>query len=517
MKIAVKVGLAWPAFRLCAVQVVDPLQCDYPSGRLHGCKQFFWAYKPPESILPQERTYGNNPLETAHRHFCYVRIPYQRRGITVRHCVDTAPITAWLRTRLVCGAFAGLFVASSVGCYAPMHTCSIPANTLPGMFRAPERSTAPTLNLASLTLPRPEDYLLGRGDLLEITVPNLYDKDLRPFRVPVMTDGTVNLPLLRPVAVRSMNIAQARDAINTAYEEMYVNPRVTMSLVKKGTIDVTVVGAVATPGVFPIDRDKNDITHALALAGGRTEFAAEFIEVHRRLTPRDYAAGLPTLSDNGQNRRLPPANNAAFSQTAYHPVSSMRRYAPGEEPIADEVVLRIPLRGDTPTMVLGNRVVETILRPKDLELRPGDTIVIPRKKDDVFFVVGPLSSTNAVNFTVTDRDRQLGNGFILPVDRDIDVVTAVVMAGYIDPINSPTTVTVHRSIEGAPPLLVHVDLIKARYDWNENIYVQPGDILYLNPDAAWWSRRTFDRILPELITIPYGEAMQRWILSPVLF
>ncbi len=437
----------------------------------------------------------------------------------MRHCGDTALITSWQRLRLVCGALAALLVASSVGCYAPMHTSSIPANSLPCMFRAPTRSTAPTLNLASLTLPRPENYLLGRGDLLEITVPNLYDDEaiLHPFRVPVLTDGTVTLPLAGRVTVQSMNIAQARDAINAAYKKLYVNPRVTVERAKKGTIDVTVMGAVATPGVFPIDRDKNDITHALAFAGGRTEFAAEFIEVHRRLTPRDYAAGLPTLSGNGQNRRLPPANNAAFSQTAYHPVSNMRRYAPGEEPIADEVVLRIPLRGDTPTMVLGDQVVETILRPKDLELRPGDTIVIPRKKDDVFFVVGPLSSTNAVNFTVTDRDRQLGNGFILPVDRDIDVVTAVVMAGYIDPINSPTTVTVHRSIEGAPPLLVHVDLIKARYDWNENIYVQPGDILYLNPDAAWWSRRTFDRILPELITIPYGEAMQRWILSPVLF
>jgi hypothetical protein len=91
------------------------------------------------------------------------------------------------------------------------------------------------------------------------------------------------------------------------------------------------------------------------------------------------------------------------------------------------------------------------------------------------------------------------------------VVTAVAMAGYIDPIESPSTVTVHRSIPGRPPMLIRVDLIDARYSWKENIYVQPGDIIYLNPDACWWWRRTFDNVVPDLITIPYGEALARWI------
>ena len=53
-----------------------------------------------------------------------------------------------------------------------------------------------------------------------------------------------------------------------------------------------------------------------------------------------------------------------------------------------------------------------------------------------------LSQTNVVNFSVRDRDRQLGNAFLLPNDRDIDVVSAVAMAGYIDPIDSPSTVSV---------------------------------------------------------------------------
>ena len=109
-------------------------------------------------------------------------------------------------------------------------------------------------------------------------------------------------------------------------------------------------------------------------------------------------------------------------------------------------------------MVVGHQTVaHPTLTEEDISLRPGDVVVVPRKVDEVFFVVGPLSDTNVVNFTVSFRDRRLGNGFLLPVDRDIDVVTAVTMAGYIDPIESPTTVTVHRTIPGAPPMLIRVD------------------------------------------------------------
>ena len=160
----------------------------------------------------------------------------------------------------------------------------------------------------------------------------------------------------------------------------------------------------------------------------------------------------------------------------------------------------------------GNVIVKENLTPDDVTLAARRRGFRFRKSPiRSFFVVGPLSGINAVNFTVSDRDRQLGNAFILPDDRDIDVVMAVAMAGYIDPIESPSTVTVHRSVPGAQPMLIHVDLIDARYSWKENIYVRPGDIIYLNPDPAWWWRRTFDRIVPELITIPYGEAMANWL------
>jgi hypothetical protein len=188
--------------------------------------------------------------------------------------------------------------------------------------------------------------------------------------------------------------------------------------------------------------------------------------------------------------------------------------APGGGPWDEEIeiVLRVPLRGGQATVDWeGTTAVLHDLTATDVTLQSGDVVLIPRQEDEVFFVVGPLDRTNVVNFTIRARDRQLGNAFLIPPDRDIDVVTAVAMAGYIDPINSPDTVTVHRQVPGCPPMLFTVDLIDARYNWRENMYIQPGDILYLNPDGPWWFRRTFDRIVPVLLTAPYIEAMMFWI------
>lgn len=89
------------------------------------------------------------------------------------------------------------------------------------------------------------------------------------------------------------------------------------------------------------------------------------------------------------------------------------------------------------------------------------------------------------------------------------MVKAVAMAGYIDPIDSPTTVTVHRIMPDGMPLLIMVDLIKARYNPLETVLVEPGDIIYLNPDHNWWMRRTLDRVLGSLITVPYQQLLIR--------
>lgn len=412
------------------------------------------------------------------------------------------------------------------GCWAPLCSKGIPACNLPDSFRTPSRTAGPPLNFAALAIPPQPDYILGRDDVLEVTVHGLYPgADTRPIRTQIMADGKIHLPVVGSVHVGGMNLTQAHVAINEAYAGGFIKqPRTNVFLAQKATINVMVLGTVGAPGMYTLPKYENDVAHALAVAGGILEDSSMEIEVHRRIPPDQVEA-----AGYSQGEYLPPTAAAASSHgyaLGTNPASTLEVVTPpdptapaplpaafagaaqfsgqlGKSPLGIPLmqepmkIVKIPLRGYPSEPVFSS----------DIVLQQGDVVYVPSRKDEVFFVVGRLSPTNFVRFSISERERDLGTGFLLPRDREIDVVTAVAMAGYIDPIESPTTVTVHRRDADGRSLLILVDLIKARYDRRETVLVEPGDIIYLNPDAAWWFRKTFDRIVVSLFTVSYRKAL----------
>jgi polysaccharide export outer membrane protein len=386
-----------------------------------------------------------------------------------------------------CAVLALLTLVVCAGCYAPLRSYGVPAANLPETFRVPWRTAAPPLNLAGLTIPPQADYVLGPNDILEITLYRLNpDGSPAVIRVAVMNNGEIQLPIVGGVAVGGLSLVQAQETIAKAFgDDVVKQPGVSVFLVERSTTGVMVLGEVNAPGAYRLPKYENDIAHALAAAGGLSVNAGLEIEVHRRVS-----APLPTLE------MIPAPLSSPDAITPLPPVEECP-FGPLQFVDPSLQVLRIPLRG----------FPQQPLAAHDIVLQPGDLVVVPSRRDEVFFVVGKLSPTQGVRFTVGKDERELGAGYVLPRNREIDVVTAVAMAGYIDPIDSPTTVTVHRMAPDGRPLLILVDLIKARYDYRENLLVAAGDIIYLNPDAAWWSRRTFDRIIPSLFSLSYRRAL----------
>ncbi|MFK7820936.1 MAG: polysaccharide biosynthesis/export family protein [Planctomycetaceae bacterium] len=225
-----------------------------------------------------------------------------------------------------------------------------------------------------------------------------------------------------------------------------------------------------------------------------------------------------------------PTSRAAQNKTTVTAIPLLRSRPEAPEPSAPEPGFRYasephqePIAPQPEAFSMGEPVHTCIplvgsdvrpLSPEEVRLHDGDVLTVPRMTDDVFYIVGPLNNTNRTSFNVGNRDlREIGTGFIIPRNRDIDVITGVAMAGYIDPINSPTTVSVHRRLEDGRSLLIKVNLIEARYDRRETVMLRPGDIVYLNPDAAWWSRRYFDQVAPDLFRLPWRFWTQNWILG----
>ena len=102
---------------------------------------------------------------------------------------------------------AGFLIILLCGCWAPLLSPGIPASQLPETYRTPNRTAGKPLNYASLTVPATGDYLLGPGDILDITVfPNQPIATVRPLRVQINSGGEIYLPQIGSVPITGLSL-----------------------------------------------------------------------------------------------------------------------------------------------------------------------------------------------------------------------------------------------------------------------------------------------------------------------
>jgi polysaccharide export outer membrane protein len=114
------------------------------------------------------------------------------------------------------------------------------------------------------------DYLIGPSDLLDFDVFGVPDM-ARTVRV--NASGAVSLPLIGPVMLAGLTSAQAEALIGKKYEADYLqNPQVSLFIREFTSQRITIEGAVARPGIYPVTGELT-LLRALALAGGGGQFA----------------------------------------------------------------------------------------------------------------------------------------------------------------------------------------------------------------------------------------------------
>jgi len=138
------------------------------------------------------------------------------------------------------------------------------ADTAPG---APAAS--PVTSVPSGT-PIPSDYVIGPGDVLQISV---WKNDTLSRVVPVRPDGKISMPLLHDVSAAGLTAMQLRDKISRALAEFLPNPEVAVAVTDVRSMRVSVLGEVQKPGVLEL-RGTTTILEAIAMAGGFRDFAS---------------------------------------------------------------------------------------------------------------------------------------------------------------------------------------------------------------------------------------------------
>jgi polysaccharide export outer membrane protein len=139
----------------------------------------------------------------------------------------------------------------------------------------PSAAAAFAQNEGQITATASQTYVLGPGDVVEVDV--LGRGDFKT-RTRIRSDGTIVLPFIGVVRAASLSAQELSNQIAAALRSggIFADPIVSVEIVSYASQYVTVLGAVTSPGLVPVDRAYR-VSEILARVGGKRQGGAEYV------------------------------------------------------------------------------------------------------------------------------------------------------------------------------------------------------------------------------------------------
>lgn len=115
-----------------------------------------------------------------------------------------------------------------------------------------------------------EDYLLGPGDVLAINVLDFDELQIKDLIV--RNDGKIAFPLVGEVQASGLSPGQLTKTITAGISHYANDPKVTINVIKFRTTRIYVLGEVAKPGMYELEK-QHSLLDAIGAAGGYTKDA----------------------------------------------------------------------------------------------------------------------------------------------------------------------------------------------------------------------------------------------------
>ncbi|MCI0402829.1 MAG: polysaccharide biosynthesis/export family protein [Acidobacteria bacterium] len=289
------------------------------------------------------------------------------------------------------------------------------------------------------------DYVIGPGDLLEITV---YDAPDLSRQVRVSSSGVILLPLL-PESVRADGLTpeELAAAIAREFEQRQILRRAQVSVLVKEykSRPVAVVGAVRKPQMLPVV-GPTTLLEVLSAAEGLTDDAGPLIYVRRGAQMRE-------LPSNPAEAVEPAPNNPRVI------VVKLRDLMEAKDPAAN-----VPIFA-------------------------GDAVTVPR--GGIIYVVGAVHKPGG--FVLKDRREE------------VTVLQALALAEYLSPFAKPNEALIVRrppGSDGEETIPIDVAKIVARKAPDQRL--QDNDVLFI-PDSQF--KRGMRRVGEAILQITTGLAI----------
>ncbi|MGD9633452.1 MAG: SLBB domain-containing protein [Pirellulales bacterium] len=314
-----------------------------------------------------------------------------------------------------------------VGCTSTHFT----AESMPAALNVPPANPTPYMDIAGMIGPGTGTNIISPGDLLEVTLLSGSGGELEkePIQVRVTNEGTVDAPPIGPVPVVGLEPFAAEQRIARAAIDrgIFVRPSVTVQILTPAVNRITVLGAVAEPGVKELSKGSSDLARAIAAAGGLTDEAGTKVDVVRYSTQPIFAGGPSAPQGSPDGVVLASYNPTAPPQTTRIDLAQ----APGQT---------------HPNYTLGDRDV---------------VMVLPQEKQYIH-VTGLVRTPNQ---------------FELPRHQDVTVMDAIALAGGVSSPVADKVYVIRRLPDAPEPAVIEVSIREAKSNGNENLRLAPGDLV----------------------------------------
>ncbi len=232
--------------------------------------------------------------------------------------------------------------------------------------RQEQQSSPQTLNERMKSLIRiPKtitDYLLGPGDVIELTVVGIPGLEKKQFTLD--GQGNIFVPYISQVELLGLKLREAQTKIIRLFSvSLLEDPQVTVDIKEYRSQYYYVVGAVKQTGKYPLTQSI-DILDSLVIAGGLNDKAGSIIKIYR----------------NSQQQA---------SETPDSPINPESAASQNPAPAPMEISLTGLLeKGQTVDRV---------------PVFPGDVIEVPERQEKTYYVLGDIPKPGAFSVDATKR------------------------------------------------------------------------------------------------------------------
>jgi polysaccharide export outer membrane protein len=349
------------------------------------------------------------------------------------------------------------------------------------VLETPQQTNDRIRNLSMGAKSGPHDYVIGNGDLLDISV---FDVSELTRELRVSQTGTIGIPLV-PIRLRVAGLTelQAEQKIAEVLEAdgLVSHPEVSVMVKEHKSRPITVVGAVQHPMVYEAESSVT-VLEVLAAAGGVSNDAGDTVIVSRPHSTTFIEVTEPAASDNkpAPGSGEPPEIDTSTS-TAPAATDTPKSAAPGSSvfPSAAEMsqhAVAPPAAGNPPpaqnsassniiTINL-NELLETGDLHNNIGLEAGDVVTVPHA--GIVYVLGAVNRPG---------------GFVVSNDRtQLTTLKVLSLAGGFTKIAKMDHAVIIRKDEQGKQTETEVDLKKVINRESEDVQMRASDILYI-PDS----------------------------------